>query len=117
MQLMTNFLTGELLPPISLSLNPRDRASETQLLKLSLSDTFASARDAFAASVLFFCASTTVDVTTLTASAVTTARISRMAFLLFGGTSDATLGLRIGEFHCAGGHRGYRNVVAECLLV
>src|SRR4029450_10458566 len=62
--------------------NPRDRASETHRLKLSLSDSLASARDAFAASVLFFCANTTVDVATLTTSAVAaTARIGRIAFL------------------------------------
>src|SRR5262245_66174523 len=82
MQLMTNFLAGELLPPTSLSANPRDRASETHRLKLSLSDSLTSARDAFAASVLFFCANTTVDIATLTTRVVaTTARIDRIAFL------------------------------------
>src|SRR5262245_29032298 len=83
MQPMTNFLAGELLPPISLSLNPRDRASETHRLKLSLIDSLASARDALDASVLFFCASTTVDIAILTIRvAATTVRVDRIAFLL-----------------------------------
>jgi hypothetical protein len=118
MQLMTNFLAGALLPPISLSVNPRVRASETHRLKLSLIDSLASARDAFAASVLFFCANTTVDVTTLTTSAVAaTARIGRIAFLPLKTLIHTTLGLRIGEFHYASGRWAYRNVVAECILV
>src|SRR5262245_56914325 len=85
MHLITKFLTGELVPPISLRANPRSFASATHRSKLSLSDSLASARDALAASVLFFCANTTVVVAALTASAVaTTARIGRMAFLLLG---------------------------------
>jgi hypothetical protein len=98
MQLMTNFLAGELLPPISLSVNPRDRASETHRLKLSLSEPLASARDVFAASVFFFWANTAVEVTTLIASAVVAvAKISRIAFLP---VSAMNLSIGAGLFAC-----------------
>src|SRR5262245_66191610 len=65
MHLITKFLTGELVPPLSLRANPRSFASATHRSKLSLSDSLASARDALAASVLFFCANTTVVVAAL----------------------------------------------------
>ena len=117
MQLMTNFLAGELLPPTSLSVNPRDRASETHRLKLSLSDSLASARDALAASVVFFCATATLDVTTVTASTVAVAtRIWRTAFIRWGTLSDATLVATVREFHYTRGHLRYPNVVAKSIL-
>ena len=82
MHLITKFFTGALLsPPISLRAKPRAFASETHRLKLSLSDSLASARDVLAASVFFFWANTAVDVTTLIASAaVAVAKISRIVF-------------------------------------
>src|SRR5262245_8661398 len=93
MHRITKFLAAARLSSRSLLLKPRDFASETHRSKLSFIDWFASARDALAASVLlFFCADTTVDVPTLTASAATPkARIGRMAFLLLEALSDPTL--------------------------
>src|SRR5215470_16709439 len=83
MHLITKALAGE--PPSSRSLRakPRDFASETHRLKESLSDSLAWARDTIAASVFFFCANTTVDAATLTASAAAAvANMSRIEFLL-----------------------------------
>src|SRR5262245_52288269 len=81
----TKFLADARLSSRSLLLKPRDFASETHRSKLSLIDCLASARDAFAASVPFFCANATLDVTALTMSAAaTTKRMDRMAVLLSG---------------------------------
>jgi hypothetical protein len=82
MHLITKRFAGA--PPSSRSLRvkPRSFASETHRLKESLIDSLASARDALAALVFFFCANTAVDVTTLTASAAATvANMSRIALL------------------------------------
>jgi hypothetical protein len=106
MQLITKAFAGE--PPSSRSLfvKPRAFASETHRLKLSVIDSLASARDALAASVFFFCANTAVDVTTLIASAAVVAKISRIAFLPVSSMNQCVTILVSGMdqtlVHCAG---------------